>query len=130
MKLAAIYTTLAVIATFANLAAQELAIRLYGGAYAILLSVLFGTAVGLVVKYILDKRYIFGFKARDAKHDGQTFALYTLMGVLTTMVFWGFEFGFHYLFQDKWMRYLGGALGLALGYILKYQLDKRYVFVK
>ena len=27
------------------------------------------------------------------------------------------------------MLYLGGAVGLAIGYVLKYQLDKRFVFV-
>jgi len=27
------------------------------------------------------------------------------------------------------MRYLGGAIGLTLGYVIKYRLDKRFVFV-
>lgn len=103
-------------------------IRNYAGTFAITASVLAGTAVGLVVKYILDKRYIFGFKARNTVHDGHTFALYTLMGLATTAVFWGFEFGFEYLFQSKELRYLGGIIGLAIGYVIKYQLDKRYVF--
>lgn len=26
------------------------------------------------------------------------------------------------------MRYLGGVLGLAIGYVIKYELDKRFVF--
>ena len=26
------------------------------------------------------------------------------------------------------MRYLGGMIGLAIGYLTKYHLDKRYVF--
>ncbi len=26
------------------------------------------------------------------------------------------------------MRYLGGVIGLAIGYLTKYHLDKRYVF--
>jgi hypothetical protein len=26
------------------------------------------------------------------------------------------------------MRYLGGIIGLAIGYLTKYRLDKRYVF--
>jgi len=26
------------------------------------------------------------------------------------------------------MRYVGGVIGLAIGYYVKYQLDKRYVF--
>ncbi len=71
---------------------------------------------------------IFRFHARNATHDGQTFALYTLMGVATTLVFWAFEFGFDHLFETKGMRYLGGVLGLAIGYVTKYHLDKRYVF--
>jgi hypothetical protein len=43
-------------------------------------------------------------------------------------VFWGFEFGFNSAFQDKNMRYLGGLIGLAIGYWAKYHLDKRFVF--
>ena len=77
---------------------------------------------------MLDKRYIFRFQARDAKHDGRTFFLYSLMGLATTVLFWGCEFGFHYLFETREMRYLGGIIGLAIGYLTKYQLDKRYVF--
>ena len=46
----------------------------------------------------------------------------------TTVIFWGFEFGFDHLFATKEMRYLGGILGLAIGYLSKYFLDKRYVF--
>lgn len=128
MKLAITYAILALIATIANIGAQDLVIRGYGGAFAVLISVVVGTGVGLVVKYILDKRYIFRFRARDVAHDGQTFALYTLMGLATTVIFWGFEFGFHHLFETKEMRYLGGVIGLAIGYLAKYHLDKRYVF--
>jgi hypothetical protein len=50
------------------------------------------------------------------------------MGLATTFIFWGFEFGFQHLFETKEMRYLGGIIGLAIGYLTKYQLDKRYVF--
>ena len=128
MKLALTYAILALVATAANIGAQDLSIRLYDGRHGVLLSVAVGTGVGLVLKYLLDKRYIFAFRARDARHDGQTFLLYTLMGLITTAVFWGFEFGFELLFQDKTMRYLGGVIGLAIGYVSKYQLDKRYVF--
>lgn len=128
MKLAIKYAILALIATAANIGAQDIVVRAYAGAFDVLISVAVGTGAGLVVKYILDKRYIFRFRARDAVHDGQTFALYTFMGLATTAVFWGFEFSFHHLFETKPMRYLGGILGLALGYLAKYHLDKRYVF--
>ena len=127
-KLAINYGIFALIATAANIGAQDLVIRNYSGAYAILVSVIVGTGFGLVVKYILDKRYIFRFRARNVAHDTQTFALYTVMGLATTVIFWGFEFGFDHIFETKEMRYLGGIIGLAIGYLTKYHLDKRYVF--
>jgi len=128
MQLVATYVLLALVATSANIGAQELATRLYAGPFAILLAMIAGTAVGLVVKYALDKRYIFRFRARDLGHDSRTFALYTLMGLATTAIFWGFELGFEHLFAERGMRYLGAVIGLAIGYITKYHLDKRYVF--
>jgi len=128
VKIAIIYGILALIATAVNIGAQDLVIRSYSGTFDVLLSMVVGTGVGLIVKYILDKRYIFCFRARNAVHDGQTFALYALMGLATTVIFWGFEFGFHYIFATKEMRYLGGVIGLAIGYLAKYHLDKRYVF--
>ncbi len=127
-KLAIKYAIFALIATAANIGAQDLAIRAYSGAFDILASVIVGTGVGLVVKYVLDKRYIFRFRARSVAHDTRTFALYTVMGLATTVVFWGFEFGFQHLFETREMRYLGGIIGLAIGYLTKYHLDKRYVF--
>ena len=36
--------------------------------------------------------------------------------------------GFFYLFDFEGAAYVGGALGLAVGYVIKYQLDKRFVF--
>lgn len=129
-KLAINYASLALIATAANIGAQDIAIRAYSGAFDVFASIVVGTGVGLVVKYILDKRFIFRFRARSVAHDTQTFALYTVMGLATTAIFWGFEFAFHHIFETKEMRYLGGVIGLAIGYLTKYHLDKRYVFCK
>lgn len=129
MKIAVSYALFALIATVVNIASQDIFLRLYSGDLDIGISILVGTATGLVVKYLLDKKYIFRFQTRNALHDTQIFTLYTVMGLLTTLVFWGFEFGFELLYQTKAMRYLGGVIGLAIGYLIKYQLDKRYVFV-
>ncbi|BCB28356.1 hypothetical protein SKTS_32420 [Sulfurimicrobium lacus] len=128
MKLAITYAILAFIATVANIGVQDLFIRGYSGAFDVLFSMAAGTGIGLVVKYILDKRYIFQFRADNAIHDGQTFTLYALTGLATTVVFWGFELSFHHVFETKEMRYFGGMIGLAIGYVTKYHLDKRYVF--
>ena len=128
MKLSVLYAILASIATLTNVLAQDLLLRLYQGPAALQVSVLWGTAVGLVVKYVLDKRYVFGSQARDLRHDGRTFLLYTLMGVVTTLLFWATEAAFHLMFQSKAGRYSGAVLGLALGYAIKYRLDRRFVF--
>jgi putative flippase GtrA len=128
MHLTLTYGLLALIATVVNIASQDVCNRVYVGDFNVQISVAVGTLAGLVAKYWLDKRYIFRFKARNAMHDGLTFALYTLMGCATTVIFWATEFGFDWWFQTKEMRYLGGVLGLGIGYLVKYQLDKRFVF--
>jgi putative flippase GtrA len=125
-KLAITYALCALVATLANIGAQDLII--WFAPHAIFAALVVGTGVGLAVKYVLDKRYIFRFRARNAAHDGKTFILYSFMGVATTVIFWGFELGFQALFGTREMRYLGGVIGLAIGYVTKYHLDKRYVF--
>ncbi|NTS75940.1 GtrA family protein [Catenovulum sp. SM1970] len=124
-----IYTMFAVIATIANIASQDLTTRVYTGPYDLFVAIIVGTGVGLVIKYYLDKKYIFDFQTKNIKDDGKTFGLYSLMGLVTTFIFWGMEFTFDAIFQTKAMRYTGGVIGLAIGYYIKYQLDKRYVFV-
>ncbi|HEX4328082.1 MAG TPA: GtrA family protein [Burkholderiales bacterium] len=128
MKLATLYLMFALAATAANISSQAACMYVYGGRLAIPLSIAVGTGVGLLIKYALDKRYIFRFRARDAGHHARTFALYALMGVVTTAIFWDIEFSFQYLFESAPARYLGGVLGLAIGYFTKYRLDKRFVF--
>lgn len=128
IKLAMLYAAFAIVATFCNILAQDISSYIYSGSFYIYISIFFGTGVGLVVKYVLDKKYIFRYKTQNAKHDGQIFMLYTIMGIFTTVIFWGFEFGFHAIFATKEMRYMGGVIGLMIGYICKYYLDKRFVF--
>ena len=128
LKLATLYTIFAIIATICNILAQDICTHIYSGHFYIFISIIFGTAIGLVIKYILDKKYIFKYKTQNAQHDGKVFMLYTVMGIFTTIIFWGFEFGFHAIFETKEMRYVGGVIGLMIGYICKYYLDKRFVF--
>jgi putative flippase GtrA len=128
-RIALLYAVFAALATAANLGTQALVIWAYQGPYAVPLSILVGTAAGLPIKYVLEKRHIFDFKADDLAHDGRMFFLYTAMGVFTTLLFWGVEYGFHLAFGTDLMRYVGGAIGLSAGYVIKYQLDKRYVFI-
>ncbi|WP_212629025.1 GtrA family protein [Pseudomonas sp. KB-10] len=128
MRLALIYALLAALATLANIATQDVFLRVYQGAHAIALSILAGTLLGLVLKYALDKRFIFAFQAKDLAHDSRVFLLYAAMGGFTTLLFWGTELLFHALFATREMRYLGAVIGLAAGYWLKFILDRRFVF--
>ncbi len=128
LQLATKYLIFALFATAVNIATQAAFVALYHGPYALPVSVLLGTVTGLAVKYYLDKHYIFAFHTRSASHNSQIFMLYTLVGGLTTIIFWGFEFGFAYVYKTEAMKYLGAVIGLAIGYVCKYQLDKRYVF--
>jgi putative flippase GtrA len=124
------YTVFAAIALGCNLLSQELTSRLYTGPYKLYVAIFVGTIAGLVVKYILDKHYIFRYVTQSAQQNIRLFALYTSMSVITTCIFWGTELAFDAIFQNKTMRYVGAAIGLTIGYITKYQLDKRFVFRK
>lgn len=130
MWLAVRYAIFAGIATLVNIVSQDITIRIYTGIFALYLSIAVGTLTGLITKYVLDKKYIFAYKATSLVDDGATFILYSVMGVATTLIFWGAELGFEFLFGTKWLRYTGAVLGLVIGYMVKYQLDKRFVFVK
>src|SRR3954451_2884246 len=104
MQLAVLYVVLAAVATAVNIGSQALSVALYRGMYAITVSILIGTGLGLLVKYVLDKRYIFRFQTRGLRHDTRLFMLYTTMGLLTTLIFWAAEWAFYAVFETATMR--------------------------
>lgn len=124
----AYYVCFAVLATLANLATQRLVLAIDDSATGFTIAVLMGTAVGLVLKYILDKRWVFEDRSAGAAQHGRKFFLYSLMGVVTTAIFWLTETAFWIIWETDAMRELGAILGLAVGYTVKYRLDRRYVF--
>lgn len=129
VTIAVLYTIFAVISTVINIGAQMLSMWFYMGHYAVEFSILVGTAAGLPLRYFLEKKHIFEFESQNMAHDGQLFVLYSFMGIFTTAIFWGVEYSFQWLFGTDTMRYIGGIIGLAIGFYVKYQLDKKYVFV-
>jgi len=128
-KIAVLYSLFAVLSTLVNIGSQMLSMLIYSEIYAVEISIFVGTLAGLPLRYFLEKRYIFSFQSKNIKHDGQLFILYSFMGVFTTVIFWGTEYAFHLIFTTDAMRYIGGVLGLTIGYYVKYQLDKRFVFI-
>lgn len=87
-----------------------------------------GTLVGLVLKYLLDKRWIFADRTTGMAMHGRKFTLYTTMGIATTAIFWGTETAFWAIWQSDIARETGAVLGLGIGYLVKYRLDRRFVF--
>jgi putative flippase GtrA len=128
MSTAIRYIFFAIVSTFVNLAFQYLSFYIYIGAYDIYIAMAIGTFSGLVVKYILDKKFIFYYEPQSKKDDSEKFIVYALMGLFTTFIFWGFELGFDYLFEFDNAKYIGAIIGLSVGYIVKYFLDKNFVF--
>jgi len=123
------YSLFAGISTLFNLLFQYMSFSIYTGFASIYLALFVGTLAGLVVKYILDKKFIFYHVTTTQKENVKNFGLYSLMGIFTTMIFWGTEIGFDTVFEDENAKYIGGLIGLAVGYVIKYFLDKKYVFV-
>jgi hypothetical protein len=129
LTIAVVYIVLATLSTLINIGTQILSIWAYKGLYSVEISMLAGTATGLPLRYVLEKRYIFSFKSESVSHDSRLFALYSFMSIFTTAIFWVTEYAFHLIFAAESMRYVGGVIGLAIGFYVKYRLDKRFVFV-
>ena len=123
------YALFAVLATLANLAIQRGVLWFGDSGILFALAVGAGTAAGLVIKYILDKRWIFRDMSAGVKAHSKRFSLYTAMGLVTTAIFWGLETVFWFVWQTHAMREMGAVLGLGIGYVIKYNLDRRYVFI-
>ncbi|HEX2147658.1 MAG TPA: GtrA family protein [Pseudorhizobium sp.] len=127
MTLAFRYVLFAVISTVVNFAVQELAISA-APAQPLMLSIFLGTGAGFVVKYILDKKWIFydGYTSRAS--EARKVSLYGMFSIVTTIIFWSFEVAFWTIWGTDLAKYTGGAIGLAIGYASKYALDRKFVF--
>lgn len=122
------YAIFAAVAAGCNFGFQAISDNVYDGKAAILVSLAAGTAVGLVVKYVLDRSFIFYDRTSGMTSQGWQFVRYASTGVITTALFWAFELAAAHLSGSVRVRYVGGAVGLAICYWLKYRMDRRLVF--
>lgn len=148
LKLTIKYVLFAVISTIGNLSTQHLFLMLltsldflkkfedvsilglFDFDLILMTAIFIGTLIGLIIKYILDKKYIFNFKTKSKSEDTGKFIKYSFMGIFTTAIFWAFELIFDSIFDHHYAKYLGALIGLTIGYVIKYNLDKRFVFNK
>ena len=122
------YTAFAALASAANLGTQRVILSLGSAPLVFPAALGGGTAAGLFLKYLLDKRWIFRDPTHGFRAHGERFSRYTLMVLATTALFWGSETAFWVIWQRDDARELGALLGLGLGYFAKYHLDRRFVF--
>ena len=129
-QLVAVYVTFALLSTGINLGTQQVAVMVLTGVIGpvLPLSMLSGTLAGFVSKYLLDKNFIFFDTSRGHADETRKVLLYVLFSVFTTALFWGTEFGFLRAFGTVEAKYSGAVIGLAIGYALKFALDRRFTF--
>jgi putative flippase GtrA len=121
------YILFCIVAAFVNLATQRISLKIiFVDHYFVAL--LIGTLSGLFTKFFLDKNYIFNDFDHSLKNNSKKFTLYSFNGICTTFIFWGTESLFYFVFATDFARELGAVIGLSIGYVLKYRLDKKIVF--
>jgi putative flippase GtrA len=123
------YVLFAVISGLANLACQQIVVWILPNLQ-IMVSVVTGTAVGFVVKYLLEKRWVFLDSYDGHAAEFRKIVIYGFFGVATTLLFWAVELGFWHIWGTAEAKYIGAAVGLSLGNMIKYLLDRHYVFGK
>jgi len=121
------YVGFAIVATLANLATQQMTIGIAPVA-PLVLSIAMGTLVGFAAKYGLDKYFIFFDAYSGHAREAGKVLLYGLFSIVTTLLFWSFEAGFWAIWHSDLAKYSGAIIGLALGYAVKFLLDKHVTF--
>lgn len=119
----------AALAIVLNLCSQNSVLLVLGDFwFGIYVAIAFGNAAGLFFKYVADKYWVFEDADATIVGNSKKFAIYAVLGVFTTVVFWVVELLFHYLFGTVFMTNVGAVLGLCIGYVIKYNLDKHITF--
>ena len=94
-----------------------------------LIKIAVGTILGFMTKFVLDKFFVFREKQKSISHTFKQIIIYGFLAVFTTLIFWSFQLGFKLVFGSGVIEYIGAVLGLAIGYTIKFFLDKKFVFV-
>ena len=120
-----------IILIFSEFAFNFIALNSIKFEYWFLGALAFGTLIGFIFKFIVDKFIVFEEKRPiddSIEKTGKQLFLYLGFAVFTTIIFWGLEILFKVLLPGDWYL-VGGIIGLAIGYTVKFLLDRKYVFV-
>lgn len=121
-----IYSIIVVFSSLVNIFFQRMTLEIYPSL--LVLAMLMGTGTGFLAKYLLDAKFIFKYRPKSLNDQVKVATKYGLMSVFTTLIFWGTELSFHHFVPMPESALWGAALGLTIGNLIKYRLDKKYVF--
>ena len=77
-----------------NIAVQRGVGQIVRGPLSLYIVILSGTTAGLIVKYLLDKRFIFYYRPPSRSDEAIKVLLYLVMSGFATAVFWAVELSF------------------------------------
>lgn len=124
-----LYFIFAIISIILNISIQELFFIFIGRESQVLaIAMVIATIVSFVFKYFMDKFYVFNSKSETKKEEVKKVFLYGFFSVFTTLIYMVVEFAFHISFSFQHKEELGAMLGLTIGYIVKYIIDKKITF--
>ena len=116
-----LYALFAVLSIIANIGSQRLFFALGDHFFSIVplnimrfATLVVGTGVGFILKYILDRFYIFEADTQGVAEEGKQISLYASTALITTTIFWGTQLSFDFLWSYENSRYIGGVLGLVI----------------
>ncbi len=138
-----LYMIFAVVATFVNIGSQFIIKSLLKNipilnnfflnkeiTYYFIIQLVIGTGLGFLTKFFLDKIFVFKEKTEGFSKTIKQLIIYGLLALITTAIFWSFEFTFKLVFDFKNSEFVGGIIGLSIGYTVKFLLDKKFVFIQ
>lgn len=124
------YLFFSIIAIFINIVSQRLIFEVSESDHVFIFAISTGTLAGFISKYIFDKYLIFNDQSSIITEETKKLFKYSFFAVFTTAIFWFTEYIFWTVYQTHNAREIGAIIGLSIGYYLKYNLDKKYVFNK
>jgi putative flippase GtrA len=92
---------------------------------------LIGSAIAVVItfiiKFILDKIIVFQKKDTNFQQTRKEFVIYFIFAILTTIINIGIQFILRLFTPESWIT-IRIIIALSIGYIVKFLLDRKYVF--
>ncbi len=84
--------------------------------------------ITFIFKYIADKKYVYKYEI-EKMYDKKSLVFYLIFSLFTTFLFFVVELFFIFVLKDiEFKKEIGATLGLLIGYIIKFILDKNITF--